>query len=169
MKEWKTYKLGDIVKFNTGKLDSNAAVTDGKYPFFTCSPETLKINTFAFNQKAILLAGNNAEGNFSVKYYEGKFNAYQRTYVISVINEDIVDYNFLYYALKICLLKFKMMSQGTSTKFLTKSILNSFEIALPEIEAQRNIASILKSIDSKIQINQCINDNLTFTENKLAA
>ena len=160
MKEWKTYKLGDIVKFNTGKLDSNAAVTDGKYPFFTCSPETLKINTFAFNQKAILLAGNNAEGNFSVKYYEGKFNAYQRTYVISVINEDIVDYNFLYYALKICLLKFKMMSQGTSTKFLTKSILNSFEIALPEIEAQRNIASILKSIDSKIQINQCINDNL---------
>ena len=160
MKEWKTYKLGDIVNFTTGKLDSNAAVLDGKYPFFTCSPETLKINSYAFNQKAILLAGNNAEGNFSVKYYEGKFNAYQRTYVISVINEEIVDYNFLYYALKICLLKFKMMSQGTSTKFLTKSILNSFEMDLPSIKAQRAIAAVLKSLDLKIQINRQINDNL---------
>ena len=169
MKEWKKYKLGDIVSFTTGKLDSNAAVIDGEYPFFTCSPETLKIDSYAFNQKAILLAGNNAEGNFSVKYYEGKFNAYQRTYVISVIDEDIVDYTFLYYALKICLLKFKMMSQGTSTKFLTKSILNSFEMELPCITAQRAIAAILKSIDSKIQINQLINDNLTHSLVRLAA
>ena len=160
MKEWKTYKLGDIVNFTTGKLDSNAAEINGKYPFFTCSPETLKINSFAFNQKAILLAGNNAEGNFSVKYYEGKFNAYQRTYVISISDENVVDYKFLYYALKICLLRFKMMSQGTSTKFLTKSILNSFEIDLPNIETQQSIASILASIDSKIQINRQINDNL---------
>ena len=160
MKEWKTYKLGDIVNFTTGKLDSNAADINGKYPFFTCSPETLKINSFAFNQKAILLAGNNAEGNFSVKYYEGKFNAYQRTYVISISDENVVDYKFLYYALKICLLRFKMMSQGTSTKFLTKSILNSFEIDLPNIETQQSIASILASIDSKIQINRQINDNL---------
>ena len=160
MKEWKTYKLGNIVNFTTGKLDSNAADINGKYPFFTCSPETLKINSFAFNQKAILLAGNNAEGNFSVKYYEGKFNAYQRTYVISISDENVVDYKFLYYALKICLLRFKMMSQGTSTKFLTKSILNSFEIDLPNIETQQSIASILASIDSKIQINRQINDNL---------
>ena len=53
-----------------------------------------------------------------------------------------------------------MMSQGTSTKFLTKSILNSFEIDLPNIETQQSIASILASIDSKIQINRQINDNL---------
>ena len=76
-------KLSDVATFTTGKLNSNAAIENGIYPFFTCSPETLKINTFAFDQEAILLAGNNAEGNFCIKYYNGKFNAYQRTYVIS--------------------------------------------------------------------------------------
>lgn len=55
-------KLSEICSFTTGKLNSNAAVENGKYPFFTCSPETLKINDYAFDQEAILLAGNNAEG-----------------------------------------------------------------------------------------------------------
>ena len=82
MSEWKEYKLGEIASFQTGKLNSNEAVENGLYPFFTCSPITLRINTYAYDQKAILLAGNNAEGNFSIKYYEGKFNAYQRTYII---------------------------------------------------------------------------------------
>ena len=67
MTEWKTYKLGDIAKFQTGKLNSNAAVENGKYPFFTCSPNTLAIDNYAFDKEAILLAGNNAEGNFSIK------------------------------------------------------------------------------------------------------
>lgn len=77
MREWKEYKLGEIAIFKTGKLNSNAAVKNGKYPFFTCSPITLAINEYAYDQEAILLAGNNAEGNFSIKKYSGKFNAYQ--------------------------------------------------------------------------------------------
>ena len=43
--DWKTAKLGELVVFKTGKLDSNAAVPDGEYPFFTCSQETLRTNT----------------------------------------------------------------------------------------------------------------------------
>ena len=89
MEEWKEYRLGEIAELRTGKLNSNAAVPYGKYPFFTCAPETFYINKYAFDQKAILLAGNNAEGNFNIKYYEGKFNAYQRTYVINPISEKI--------------------------------------------------------------------------------
>ena len=106
MEEWKEYKLGEFATFKTGKLNSNAAVENGCYPFFTCSPETLRINDYAFDQKAILLAGNNAEGNFNIKYYEGKFNAYQRTYVINPIDKRL-DIKFLYYALSICLQSFK--------------------------------------------------------------
>ena len=121
MEEWKEYKLGEIAEFRTGKLNSNAAVGNGKYPFFTCAPETYYIDDYAFDQKAILLAGNNAEGNFNIKYYEGKFNAYQRTYVINPINND-VDIHYLYYALQLCLQSFKALSQGTSTKFLTAKI-----------------------------------------------
>ena len=159
MTEWKTYKLGDIAKFQTGKLNSNAAVENGKYPFFTCSPNTLAIDNYAFDKEAILLAGNNAEGNFSIKYYKGKFNAYQRTYIIETYN-DICDIKFLFYALKLCLQQFKLMSQGTSTKFLTAVILNNFEISLPGLEEQRRIAGILGAIDDKIENNRCINTNL---------
>ena len=151
MTEWKEYKLGEIASFKTGKLNSNAAVENGIYPFFTCSPITYAINEYAYNQKAILLAGNNAEGNFSVKYYEGKFNAYQRTYIIES-NKGICDLKFLYYSLKLCLQEFKHISQGTSTKFLTSVILNNFSISLPPLPEQISIASILSSLDDKIDL-----------------
>ena len=159
MSEWKDYSLGDVASFRTGKLNSNAAVENGKYPFFTCSPETLSINDFAFDQEAILLAGNNAEGNFNIKYYRGKFNAYQRTYVIS--GNKGVNNKFLYYALSICLKHFKAFSQGTATKFLTAVILKNFRIRIPESALlQCSIASILSALDDKIAVNRRICENL---------
>ena len=94
--EWKITKLEELATFKTGKLNSNEAVSDGIYPFFTCSPEILRINHYSFDQKAILLAGNNANGDFNIKYYEGKFNAYQRTYVITPINEETCDILYLF-------------------------------------------------------------------------
>ena len=81
--EWIYTPLGDLTEIKTGKLDSNAAITGGKYPYFTCSPETFTINEYAFDCDAVLLAGNNASGVFCVKRFQGKFNAYQRTYVIT--------------------------------------------------------------------------------------
>lgn len=151
MTEWKEYKLGEIASFKTGKLNANAAVENGKYPFFTCSPITLSIDEYAYDQKAILLAGNNAEGNFSIKYYEGKFNAYQRTYIIWS-DEQICDLKFLYYSLKLCLQEFKQISQGTSTRFLTAVILSDFKILLPPLDIQHSIATILTSLDDKIDL-----------------
>lgn len=159
MSEWKEYKLGEIASFKTGKLNSSAAVENGKYPFFTCSPVTLSIDKYEYNQKAILLAGNNAEGNFNIKYYEGKFNAYQRTYIIES-NANICDLKFLYYSLQLNLLEFKNISQGTSTRFLTSAILNSFNIRLPLLAEQKRIASILGSLDDKIDLLHRENETL---------
>ena len=158
--EWNFYKLKDLINLRTGKLDSNAEESDGDYPFFTCAPDPLKINSFSFNQKAILLAGNNANGNFHINYYDGKFDAYQRTYVIDVLDKEKINLKFLYYALKICLSDFKRMSQGTSTRFLTKKILDNFEVQVPQMETQWKIVEILDSISNKIKINQEINKNL---------
>lgn len=158
MEEWKECRLGEIARFTTGKLNSNAADDNGIYPFFTCSPETFKINSYAFDTSAILLAGNNAEGNFNIKRYSGKFNAYQRTYVITV--DKNTDLNFLFYALKLCLAEFKHISQGTATKFLTAQILNNFVIRIPPLPTQQKIAAILSSLDDKIELNNKINTNL---------
>lgn len=158
--EWKKVKLKEVSDFTTGKLNSNAAVAGGEYPFFTCSPETLQIDTYAFDQEALLLAGNNAEGNFSLKYYYGRFNAYQRTYVISSKDKNILDLKFLYYSLRLCLKLFKDLSQGTATKFLTASILNNFEIVLPPVDIQKSVTRILSAFDDKIELNTQINHNL---------
>jgi type I restriction enzyme S subunit len=151
-------KLSEVAEFQTGKLNSNAAVSDGKYPFFTCAPEPSKIDSYAFDLDAILLAGNNANGNFSINRYCGKFNAYQRTYVITAKSDVYLDY--LFYALKMSLETFKQMSQGTATRFLTISILNNFEIDLPPLSEQKRIASILSALDEKIAVNNKINHNL---------
>ena len=55
---WQTFSLAEICTYRTGKLDSNAAVEHGSYPFFTCSPQTLQIDEPAFDTEAVLLAGN---------------------------------------------------------------------------------------------------------------
>ncbi len=149
-----TIKLTNACNIVTGKLDSNAAVPDGHYPFFTCAPDPLKIDSFAFDGPAILLAGNNAAGNFHCQRYDGKFNAYQRTYVITA--KQGYDIDFIYYSLLINLQLFRKIAQGSQTKFLTMEILDGFEFDnLPYIK-QIVLAKVLKNIDLKIANNNAI-------------
>ena len=132
----KTERLGELVDIRTGKLDANAAVEGGEYPFFTCSREIYAINTYAFDCEAILLAGNNAVGDFNVKHYNGKFNAYQRTYVITVKTPPKIRYRFLYYQMRRSLGRFKEQSVGAGTKFLKLDMIKNMEIALPILKDQ---------------------------------
>lgn len=147
-------KLTDICNITTGKLDSNAAEDKGKYPYFTCAPEPLKINTYAYDDDVILLAGNNASGNFHCQRFNGKFNAYQRTYIITAKFGYDIDY--IYYNLKINLEHLKKIAQGSQTKFLTMQILNTFKVKDIDIEEQRKFSRILSNLDSKISLNNKI-------------
>ena len=72
-------RLGTLTRIRTGKLDANASSENGSYPFFTCSKETLRISSYSYDCECVLVAGN---GDLNVKYYDGKFDAYQRTYII---------------------------------------------------------------------------------------
>lgn len=158
--KFRKVKLCEILSFKTGKLDSNAAVDNGCYPFFTCSPVTLSINTYAFDIEAVLLAGNNANGVFSVKYHNGKFNAYQRTYIITPLNNSEVNVKWLYFRMKYVTSELQSMSVGTATKFLTKKILDAFEIELPTFEEQTYQAKILWGLQDKLANNEAINQTL---------
>ena len=130
--------LSELVNITTGKLDANAAIVNGKYPFFTCSRDIFAIDNYAFDGEAILLAGNNAVGDFNVKHYIGKFNAYQRTYVITVNEKKRVLYRYLYYQMLRSLKKFKEQSVGAGTKFLKLGMIKDMEIVLPTISEQAN-------------------------------
>lgn len=134
--------------FTTGKLDSNAAVDGGSYPFFTCARETFAIDEYAFDCEALLLAGNNANADYSVKHYKGKFNAYQRTYVISV-DERKLTYRYAQVALEYMLADLKRSSKGSNTKYLTMTILNAMPIIVPPLDLQRRFATVVDSIEQQ--------------------
>lgn len=151
---WHPTRLGELVAFKTGKLDSNAAVPGGRYPFFTCSQETFRTNTYSFDTECVLLAGNNANGIFPLKYFKGKFDAYQRTYVLTPRDPRRLVTKFLYYALRPKLAEFRSVSTGAATKFLTMGILNETEIQIPTPSIQRRIASILGAYDDLIEVNR---------------
>ena len=66
-------RLGDLTKIKTGKLDANASSPDGKYPFFTCAIEPLRIDSYSYDCECVLVAGN---GDLNVKYYNGIFECF---------------------------------------------------------------------------------------------
>jgi len=145
--------LESLVSFKTGKLNSNAAKPDGKYPFFTCSQETFSTDTWSFDGEYVLLAGNNAAGIYPLKYFFGKFDAYQRTYAIRTIDDGSLLNRYLYYALRTQLELMKSISTGVATKFLTLTLLNQTQIPVPPLPTQRKIAFILSAYDDLIENN----------------
>lgn len=147
-------KAHKLVTYKTGKLDSNAAEEGGRYPFFTCAQTTYHINTFAFDTECVLLAGNNAGGIFPLKYYSGKFNAYQRTYIIETRHKEQLNIKYLYFFLRPYLKAFEQQATGATTKFLTLKILNSIDVPLPDIGVQKKIAAILSAYDDLIENNR---------------
>lgn len=144
-KEYPVLKWNDVFNTTTGKLDSNAMVENGEYPFFTCAKEVFRIDKYAFDQEALLLAGNNAAGKYDVKHYKGKFNAYQRTYVLG-LKEDW-SYQLFRYQLEDKLLYLQEQSLGGLTKYLTMKILGTLEFIIPPIEEQYKFEYFVKSVD----------------------
>lgn len=158
-------KWNDVFNTTTGKLDSNAAVENGEYPFFTCSKEILRIDKYAFEQKALLLAGNNAAGKYDVKYYNGKFNAYQRTYVLGL--KENWSYRLFQYQLEDKLEYLQQQSLGGLTKYLTLKILGSLEFIIPPKDRQDEFDTFVGRVDQQKQAVQQSLDKLELLKNAL--
>ena len=144
----------DVFNTTTGKLDSNAMVEDGEYPFFTCAKEVFRIDKYDFEQEALLLAGNNAAGKYDVKYYKGKFNAYQRTYVLG-LKQDW-SYRVFQYQLEDKLIYLQQQSLGGLTKYLTMKILGDLLFIIPPKEQQIEFEKFVTQVDkSKVVVQKC--------------
>ena len=154
--DWPTICLGDVCDIKTGKLNSNAAVAGGAYPFFTCSKDVSQISQYAFDCEAILLSGNNASGDFDVKHYRGKFNAYQRTYVITVKAEflDRMTYGIMKYVLNANLLDLKQKSIGGLTRYLTLGMITSIKLPLTPLATQQAIVAEIEAEQALVAANR---------------
>ena len=134
-------KLGDYVKIRTGKLDANASSESGQYPFFTCAIEPLKIDSYSYDCECVLVAGN---GDLNVKYYSGKFDAYQRTYIIESMDKTFLDVQYLFFFMDKYLETLRSQSIGGVIKYIKLGNLTEADIFIPSIERQRKIVQILR-------------------------
>lgn len=147
--EWEVKVLGDVVKsFKTGKLDANAMVENGQYRFYTCAKNYYQIDNYAFEGEALLVAGNGAHLGY-IHHYIGKFNAYQRTYVLQRFEANVV---FLR-----CLLERYLPSRilvekkDGNTPYIVLSTLMEMPLLIPQAtDEQQRIADCLTSLDDLI-------------------
>lgn len=150
--EWVRKKLGEMFNnITTGKLDANAMIPNGKYKFFTCAREVYSINKYAFDTEALLISGNGEYVGY-IHYYKGKFNAYQRTYVLFNL-ENSYDFIFLKYLLELFLKKrIDREVNAGNTPYIKLGTLTGLELILPlSINEQKAIAQILSDMDAEIE------------------
>ena len=136
--------LGKVCKVRTGKLDANAGSPNGKYPFFTCAQTPLKIDFYKYDCECVLIAGN---CDLNVKYFNGKFEAYQRTYIIESLDKQRLDTKYLYYYLSSYLDNLKNKRAGGVIKFIKLGDLTSIEIPNLELNEQVKRVHELETIE----------------------
>jgi len=151
---WVWCRLGEIANIKTGKKDANYGGKEGKYPFFTCALLPIRCNNFSFDLEAILLPGNGANVG-EVFYFKGKFEAYQRTYVLDFEIENI---RYFYYVLKALWKKSIIGKQfGSATNYIRLSNIEELLIPLPPLAEQKRIVEKIGEIFSALEF---IEENL---------
>ncbi len=147
--EWEETELGKHCQIKTGKLDANAMRPNGEFRFYTCAKEFYLIDEYAFDTEALLISGNGANVGY-IHYYKGKFNAYQRTYVLDQWQQNII---FIQYFLE-QFLKERIYGEKKegNTPYIVLSTLSEMPLLLPCLEEQTKIAKFLSAIDQKIEV-----------------
>ena len=147
--EWVERMLGGLSKIKTGKLDANAMIQNGKYRFYTCAKYFYYINDYAFDTEALLVSGNGANVGY-IHYFKGKFNAYQRTYILDSFEENI--FYIKYYLKKFLAARIDREKKDGNTPYIVLSTLKDMLIKIPCLEEQTKIANFLSSIDKNIAL-----------------
>lgn len=145
--KWPMVELKELCEITTGRKDVNEGNPNGEYLFFTCAKENTFIDTFSFDTEALLIAGNGDVG--AVKYYKGKFDAYQRTYVLS--NFKNINVRYLFQVLDNSLKEnMQLQKLGNTMPYIKLGMLQTFLVPLPPIEIQEQIVAELDGYASII-------------------
>ena len=140
-------RLGDYVRIRTGKLDANASSEKGQYPFFTCAIEPLRIDSYSYDCECVLVAGN---GDLNVKYYNGKFDAYQRTYIIESLDKSVLTVPYLYCFLDKYVETLRLQSIGGVIKYIKLGNLTEADIPLLPVEEQGEVVTKINKANNLI-------------------
>lgn len=145
---WEIKTLGEVCDIQTGKYDANHAKPSGKYRFYTCAFESVYCDTNRFKGESLILPGNGANVG-EVFYYNGEFDAYQRTYVLNKIKTVP---KYLYYHL---LGNWKRRNQdkqfGSATNYIRMANFTDYVVPLPPIAEQQAIVAKIEELFSELE------------------
>ena len=186
MEEWATYKLGEIAECSLGKmLDQrknkgkprtylgNVAVRWGSFnidPTQTMLFEDHELEKYSLKKNDIVICEGGEPGRCAIWKSNDTILIQKALHRVRV-NAEIADPLYVYYYIT-HLAKSHLLEPlftGSTIKHLPRERLVSIGIRLPDLSKQKQISSILATIDDKRYTNSLINDNLTSVQHKLAA
>ena len=152
--EWKEDILGNVLEVKYGK--DHKKLAEGQYPVYGSGGLMRYVDSKLYDGPSILIPRKGTLNN--IMFVESPFWTVD-TMFWTIINADKIDPKFLFYS--ICKRDFASMNVGSAVPSMTVSILNDIQISYPKnLADQRRIASILSSLDRKIELNNKINADL---------
>lgn len=142
--------LGTIAEIGTGSHDTKDGSSIGNYPFYARGSQPLRLNSFDYDETAIITAGDGAGVGKVFHYVNGKYALHQRAYRI-VPNQNLVDPRYLFHFF--CSFFYDYIMKAAvrgSVVSIRRRMLDRFPIYLPPVNEQRRIVSILDKFDALV-------------------
>ncbi|MDE6365796.1 MAG: restriction endonuclease subunit S [Lachnospiraceae bacterium] len=153
--KYNLFTLGELARIKYGKNQKKVQSEDGTIPIYGTGG-LMGYATEALYDKPSVLIGRKGTIN-KVRYVDHPFWTVD-TLFYTEVNNDIVIPMYLYYLMS--LFDLDTYNEGTTIPSLRTETLNRIEFAIPDLDYQSKVVSILEPIDRKIQLNTEINDNL---------
>ena len=157
MMEWKRYQLGEVCsRLSAGKnIKAAEVLPEGKYPVYGGNGLRGYAEKTNFNGDCAIIGRQGAYcGN--VRYFSGEGYMTEHA-VVCQANENADTY---YLSCLLSTMHLERLSGQSAQPGLAVGTLSVQEVTLPPVSYQRRIASILSSLDKKIETNNKINANL---------
>ncbi len=145
--DWKDIKLNSIADIKTGNKNAQDSIENGNYVFFDRSVDIKYLNTFDFDEEAIIYPGEGS--NFLPRYFKGKYSLHQRAYSIYNIK---VNPQYLYNYLELQNNHFLKYAVGSTVKSLRMIAFNKLIISSPVMDEQEKIGNFFNKIDNLIEL-----------------
>src|SRR5690606_2939889 len=145
MSQWKWVKLGDIIRFGNGKERPR---THGSFPVFGGNGILGYCDRSNYENETIIIG---RVGAYCGSVYYEQRPIWVSDNALAAKSKGDAYPKFLYYLLKY--LNLNDYAEGSGHPLVTQSLLNSIQTRIPQnIEEQKSIASILSSLDDKIDL-----------------
>lgn len=147
MSEWQSVKLGKIAKLNYGKALKAEDRIDGTIPVYSSAGLTGYHNEPLVNSRGLIVGRKGTVGK--VYYSKQPFCCIDTAYYI-LPDDNTYDFDYLYYLLQT--LGLEELNEDSAVPGLNRETAYGQEFLLAPIEEQKAIASVLSSLDDKIDL-----------------